>query len=134
MCIGTVYTMTSEGNGISWGEILKTQGISTVLLLMILISGGYAAKRVYESVPMVLETIAEGYEKNSIQLEKAAAVFQSAAMENRKFIATIVEDFKEERLRDQQLMIELIRRGDIDSETVAEAMEAAHEVVPHQVN
>lgn len=115
---------------VSWAYIIKTQGVAWALLFMIALGIGHATKTL---VPQAVRTINEGYAENSKDLTKAAQAFADTAAENRKFMSAVIEDFKDERLRDQHLMLELIRRGDITGDVIAEAMESAAEATLHPV-
>lgn len=97
---------------------------------MILLGIGTAAKQVYTSVPMLIESINSGYQKNSEELAASARLFQKTADENRKFMKQLYDAAQVDKERDQQMMIELIRRANIESEVIVESIEAAKEIVP----
>ncbi len=78
-----------------------------------------------------MAAIAAGYEKNAVQLNQAADKYAASSEKAaERFAATAVgllSEYKRDRISDQHLMVELIRRGNLESQTVADSLEAAAE-------
>lgn len=129
MCFGAVMSEPTP----SWSEIARQQGIAWVLLVMILLGIGAAARTIYNSMPQVIETLNNGYAKNAQELARSAEVFERTAAENRKMMRALYDAWEVERERDQRMMIELIRRADIESEVILQSIEAANKAVPDVV-
>lgn len=112
--------MTLSSIAKTWDEAARQHGLVPILLASLIAINAAFAYMAFREIPRHLQMIEEGYEKNASQLDKAADRFANAAM-------SILSEYKKDRLADQHLMVELIRRGNVNSETVAEAMEAAAE-------
>ena len=114
----------------TWSGIIKQFGVSWALNIMIIVGIGYGIRDLSAKIPMVLEAVQQGYATNASDLARSAELFQRTETENRMFIIELINDFKLERVRDQHMMSELIRRGNISSEDVAEAMEETSQEYP----
>ena len=80
-------------DGLNW-QTLLTQGVSTVLLFLIVIG-------VYQATPRILDKVESGYQKNSEELQKAALVYQQA---NERLLQHMIDESK---LRNDMLKSEI---------------------------
>ena len=112
--------MPTKGVGMSWSEVAKTQGVSWVLLVLIISMLGAGANRMFNEIPHHLDQIEKGYQRNAAQLEKTADKFVGSVL-------GVMKEYKADQRLNQQQLIELIRESELPGERVSNALERASE-------